>query len=305
MVGHLENIEKLFLYTLEQITPDKLIQLLYEKISRLVENQIIERDIENFISYFRFVLSSPVIPKTLTANTNLIKYFVSRTYSGFDSETIEIRVKKIFEYLKDLIGEGTEINNKNLEFLQKTLSKRTVPTFEKLRERVLIATMLKWLQGPLKDRLSKELNDYVIFLATTFGQYETQRILNVEKEHHTLSKKDLVMIVNNYSPFEISLMEAIKEVRNARSNITKGSTPREQFRVVFDSLDNLVKKNQEGKLDDISAFKDKLIVSTTLIYLQDESVEKDFEVKTLNQLFVTLYYQFSDQRYMPETLPKK
>lgn len=304
MVGHLENIETLFNYALEVILPEKLIDLLYERIGRLVESQITQRDVENFVSYFKFVFSSPMIPKELMLDVKLVQYFVNRTYAGFDTETVDLRIGKIYEYIKGKIGEGTEINKKSLEILEKALNKEGRPTFDKLRERVLIATILKWLQGPLKSQVSKELDDYIVFLATTFGQYETQRVLNVEKELHELSKKDLNVILNNYPGFEVSLMEAAKAVRSARASVRKGSTPREQFRVVFDSLDNLIKKQQQGKMEDISAFKDKLIVSTALIYLQDESVDKDFEVKTLIQLFVTLYYQFRDQRYPAQNVPR-
>lgn len=288
MPGHLKNIEQLLCYTLGEISPPELINILYERLNRLIESQVQQRDIENFISYLKFVLSAPVIPKKLTLDVKLVQHFVNRTYAGFDTETKEFRVKKIYEYLKDKIGERVEINNKNLEQIEQTLHQETKPSFEKLKERVLIATMLKWLQGPLKDQLSMALRDYIIFLATSFGQYETQRILNIEKETYEVSKKDLTTIVEGYDTFELALMEAIQAIRSAGSTVTKDHSVREQFQVVFDSLDNLIKRSQEGKLEDMLAFKDKLIVSVVLIYLQDEFVEKDTEIKSLVQLFVAL-----------------
>ena len=55
---------------------------------------------------------------------------------------------------------------------------------------------------------------------------------------------------------------------------------------------------KKGELDSVEAFKDKIIVSTALIYIQDEFVKKDTELKKLTQLFVSLYYQFRDKHYV-------
>ncbi len=304
MLKHLNNIEKLLCHTVEEVSSEKLIDILYGKINQLIESQIIQRDIENLISYFKFVLSAAVIPKELTLDVKLVRYFVSRTYAGFDRESKEQRVRKIFYYLKNNIGEGAEINKRTLATLKKVLGQEAKPSFEKLKERVLVGTILKWLQGPLKEQLSAKLNDYVIFLATSFGQYETERILNVEKITHKLSEKDRSALVSAYAAFEIAVLEAVKAIRDARPALSESSSAQEQFRVVFDSIDNLVKKSEAGELQDMAAFKDKLIVSTTLIYLQDDLVKKDEEVKKLIQLFVALYYQFRDKRVKPKTEPK-
>ena len=296
MIGHLENIEKILGYTLEQIRPETLINTLYEKSNRLIETHTTHRDVENFASYFRFLLSSPVVPKQPVLDDKLIRYFVNRTYAGFDEETKRMRVKKIGDYLEEKLGLGTEINERGLSRLEKSLKEDSRATFEKVGERILIATMLKWLQGPLQQHLTKELIDYVIFIATSFGQYEAKRVLNVERIAHRVAKLDAAAIADAYADFEIAVMEAIDDIRKARGKLTKGSSGRDTFRVVFESLDNLVKRSGEKNPNDISLFKDKLLVSTTLIYLQDELVEKDVEVKNLIQLFVALYYQFRDKR---------
>lgn len=301
MIGHLENIEKILGYTLEQIKPETLVNILYEKSNHLVEAHATHRDVENFISYFKFLLSSPVVPKQPVIDDKLMRYFVNRTYAGFDEETKRQRVKKIGDYLREKLGAGTEIHDRSLGRLEKILKEDSRATFEKVRDRILIATMLKWLQGPLQQHLTKELIDYVVFIATSFGQYEAKRVLNVEKIAHRVAKLDAAAIADAYADFEIAVMEAIDDIRKARSKLTKGGSGRDTFRVVFDSLDHLIKCGGKKDPNDISLFKDKLLVSTTLIYLQDELVEKDVEVKNLIQLFVALYYQFRDKRPPVET----
>jgi hypothetical protein len=304
MIGHLENIEKILCYTLEQIKPETLIQTLYEKTNSMIEKHVTHRDIENFASYFKFVLSSAVVPKQPVLDERVVAFFVNRTYAGFDEESKQLRIKKIFEYAQERCGAGAEINSRTIKRLEKALAEDLRPTFEKVRERILVATMLKWLQGPLQAKLSSEVNDYVTFIATSFGQYEGKRILNVEKITHHLSKLDRAAIVDAYADLEIAVMEAISDIRRAREKLPKASSGRDTFRVIFDSLDNLVKGSSEKDPNDISVFKDKLLVSTALIYLQDELVEKDVEVKNLIQLFVALYYQFRDKRHPAESAPK-
>ncbi|MEO0226093.1 MAG: hypothetical protein ABIL05_03975 [candidate division WOR-3 bacterium] len=304
MIEHLKNIEKILLYTLEVLVPQKIVNILYDKIHQLIDAQILKRDVENFSSYFKFVLSSSAIPKKLLINEEIVRVFIDRTYSGFDQTLRDQRAQRVFEYLKEKIGAGVEINIKNLSRLDRILSYESRPNFDRVKERILIALILKWFQGPLQERISDELNDYIIFLATSFGQYRSERVLNVENVTFEVSQNDLDLIISEFSNFEFALLEAIEEIRNAYSRPSKSRNGRDQFRFVFESLDRLALKSQEGKLNDVSAFKDKIIVATTLIYLQDEFVEKDVEVKNLVQLFISLYYQFRDKRHTPEILPK-
>jgi len=296
MANHLENIEQLLCYTLNKIDPERVIDVLYEKINELVEIHIAIRDLANFVSYFKFVLSAPIVPKKLILDFKLVRHFVQRTYAGFDKQTQEYRANKIYEHIKKIIGDKSEINKKSLSILEYNLSQEAIPTFDKLKERIFVATLLKWLQGPLRKKLSNESNDYVAFLATTFGQYETKRILNVEKELHNISEKDLAVITSEQAILEAALMDAIQVVRKNLSTINDKQPLREQFRVAFESLDNLMSKVHEGGLDEVSSFRDKIIVATALIYLQDDFIKKEPEVKNLINLFVSLYFQFRDRR---------
>jgi hypothetical protein len=68
---------------------------------------------------------------------------------------------------------------------------------------------------------------------------------------------------------------------------------------VFKSLDNLIVSIQSETKDELTIFRDKMIVSISLIYLQDSFVRKEPEVENLINLFLSLYYQFRDKRLKP------
>ncbi len=298
MVTHLENLEKILAFILKETSAEKMIDILYEKIKSTVEEHIVLRDIENFIAYFKFLLSISYIPQKLKFELKLIQAFIERTYVGFSDQIQKFRAGKLYDYLKTQLHSGVKITDKDLELLEETLKQARKPTLEKLMEHVRTGMILKWLQGPLKDQLSKGLKDYVIFLATTYGQYEQDRVFNIEWQPYSVSKKDVTLIMGEYTIFEISIIEAMQAIRKARASNPNPNKYREQFRIVLISLDNLVKMTKKGELDSVEAFKDKIIVSTALIYIQDEFVKKDTELKKLTQLFVSLYYQFRDKHYV-------
>jgi len=298
MKKHVDNIEALINHTLKEVESQRVVEILNERITNLAEIQVLKRDIDNFVSYFIYVLSGPVLPKKLVLDVKLVHHFILRTYAGFDRESQELQVRKLFSYIKNAIGENAEINGKNLGILRNSLKDEEF-TFEKLRERIVIGLLLKWLQGPVKKELSEELNDYIVFLATTFGQFESNRIINFEVEDYRIGKKDLATLSIEYVFFETALLDALAIIQNVKSQTPKTASVHDQFRFVFDSLDNLVQSAQSGKKDELTSFRDKLIVSISLIYLQDGFVCKDPEVENLINLFVSLYYQFRDKRYQP------
>jgi hypothetical protein len=296
MKKHVDNIDALLIHTQKEVQSHRVIEILNERITSLAENQILKRDIDNFVSYFMYVLSGPVLPKKLTLDIKLVRHFIQRTYAGFDPETQELQTRKIYEHIKNVIGDGSEINGKNLGSLRNSLKDEEF-TFEKLKERIVIGLLLKWLQGPVKRELSAELNDYIVFLATTFGQFESDRIINFEIEDFRISKRDSATLAIEYGFFETVLHDALEIIRKVKAQTPKNAGVRDQFRFVFDSLDNLIKNTRSGEIDELTSFRDKIIVSISLIYLQDDFVRKDPEVENLINLFVSLYYQFRDHRY--------
>jgi hypothetical protein len=298
MTSHVDNIEALILYALKNVESQRVVEILNERITSLAETYILKRDIDNFVSYFIYVLSGPVLPKKLSLDVKLVRHFVQRTYAGFDKESRELQTRKIHNHIKKTIGDNVEINGKNLGALRNSL-KEDEFTFEKLKERIVIALLLKWLQGPLKEKLSESLNDYIVFLATTFGQFESDRIINFEVEDFRMGKEDLAILCLEYTFFETALLDALTIVRTFKPKVTKNTSVRDQFRFVFKSLDNLVVSIQSETKDELTVFRDKLIVSISLIYLQDSYVRKEPEVENLINLFVSLYYQFRDKRYKP------
>jgi len=294
---HLDNLEKILTFILRETSAQKMIDILYDRIEFFVERHILLRDVENFAAYFKFLLSTSLVPKKLKFEPKLVQAFVDRTYAGFSASIQKFRARKLYAYLKNKLELGTKVSDDNLALLENILKIEKKPTFDRLVEHIRIAVILKWLQGPLKDQVSEGLKDYVIFLATVYGQYEKNRVLNVEWHPYAISEEDMTLIVREYKIFETSIMEALQVIREAISKNPDPKKYQEQFRIVIVSLDNLVKLSKKGELNSFEAFRDKIIVAITLIYVQDDFVEKDSELKKLIQLFISLYRQFSDKSY--------
>ena len=198
MVAHSKNLEKLLCSTLKETSSQRMVDILYERVNWLLETHLIMRDIENFISYIKFVFPTSVIPKVFDLDAKLVRYFVHRTYAGYNSHTRQFRVEKIYKYLKNKIDNGSEISDEHLELLEQNLKQVGIPSFERLKTRVIVAAILKWLQGPLINQLSKELQRYVFYIGSIFGQYVTKEVFNSKIERYKISEKDLALIKNEY-----------------------------------------------------------------------------------------------------------
>jgi len=295
MARHIENLERILQYILDETPSLRVVNILYERIKFVIERQIVMRDAENFLAYFKFLLSSSHISKKLKFEPKLVQAFINRTYAELDSSIQKYRAKKLYEYLEYKLNLGTEIGADDLKLLEIILKQERKPTLDKLKEQIRSALILKWLQGPLKDRLSEELQDYSIFLATLYGQFQTDGVFDVDWWPHDISEEDTTVIEKEFDVFKSAVTNAIEDIRKARSKESNVSTGPEQFRVIFESVTTLIKMQEEGRLDSIEAFKHKLLVSSALIYIQDEFVKKDPELEKFVQLLVSLYYQFRDK----------
>lgn len=296
MTPHLKNIEHILNYILENTTGDQVVNLLCDEVKDLVENYITHRDVENFIAYFTFLLSSSHIPKQLIFDQNLIMAFINRTYAECSDEAQMHRVVALSDYILETISMMTEITTACLEELEARLSRDRTPDLGTVIKRVRIGLILKWLQGPLENELSPSLRDYITFLATVYGQYKSKRVLNVDWLPCDVTKEDQEILRHEYAMLDRALYEAKQSVQEIEPRVRTGKY-QDEFRIVLLSLDNLVKKAKAGDLDSEEAFKDKILVATTLMYIQDDFVVKDTELKKLIQLFVSLYQQFRDKHY--------
>jgi len=304
VASHIENLERILQYILDETPSLRVVDILYERIKFVIEKQIVMRDAENFLAYFKFILSSSHIPKKLKFEPKLVEAFINRTYAELDSSIQRYRGKKLYEYLEYKLNLGTEIGADDLKLLEIILRQERKPTLDKLQEQIRSALILKWLQGALKDKLSKELQDYIIFLATLYGQFQTDGVLDVDWQPHDISEEDTTVIEKEFDVFKTAVTNAIEDIEKARSKESNVATGQEQFRVIFESVTNLIKMQEEDKLDSLDAFKDKLLVSTALIYMQDEFVKKDAELEKFVQLLISLYYQFRDKHYNNHTNKK-
>ncbi len=297
VISFLRDLESIFEFLLLKSDAKTIISTLYDEIREMTEEQIMLRDVENFVAYFEVVLSAPKVPKKVKFSREVVKAFVGRTYTGMHDSALDERVDSLYEYLKIEIKDNVEITQEALKKILDNLTESKRPSLEKIMARATIATILKWLQGPLKEKLSLDLQDNVVFLATVYGQHKKNLAINVDWQTFEVTKEDMDIIESDYPELEIAVMEALEAIRASRSALPAQSSYKDQFQLVLTSFDNLVMYEEGGILDSFNAFKDKLIISITLIYLQDEYVKKDPELKKLIQLFVSMYVKFRDTQY--------
>jgi hypothetical protein len=295
METFLAHLEKIFEYVLTATSHEDMIDTLYDKIRTMTEKNVIQRDIDNFIAYFKLMLSTARLPKKLTFQPKLIRAFVDRTYAEFTDQAQEFRAQQLFNYLKNILDEGTEIESVHLERLESALMSERKPSLENIMEHVQVAMILKWLQGPVRDKLSKELQEYIVLLGTIYGQSQRHLVPNIEWRKFGVGKDDAGVLKKEYKSFDGAIKESINAVKDARSKKLDPGKYEDQFRLIISSLDNLLKMTEKGILNSVQSFKDKVIVSAALIYIQDEFVRKDPQLKRIIQLFISLYYQFRDR----------
>jgi hypothetical protein len=299
-VEFLADIEKIFEFLLRETSPENMISIIYEEIKELTESFVLQRDIENYIAYFKVILSAPRIPRKMKFDSSLVRAFINRTYTGLADSALEYHSSQLYNYLEGNIGRGVDITNECLDNLALELEVMKTPTLQKIMARTRVATILKWLQGHLKERLSLELQDNVIFLATVYGQYKKNLAINVDWLPYDVIPEDIDVLVSEYRVLEIAIIEALETIRHARRANPDLSRYEEQFQIVLTSLDNLGKLEEAGNLDSFDSLKDRLIISTVLIYIQDDFVQKDAELKQLIQLFVSLYFKYRDKHHEAE-----
>lgn len=263
----------------------------------MTERQFLHRDVENFIAYFKLVLSVSHLPKKIYFEPKVVKAFVLRTYTGESDSAQEAYVARLHQYLAGKIGHKIELNTENLDRLEASFQEERKPTLVNIAERVHMATILKWLQGPLWDRISRELQDYIVAVATAYGQSQEIPTPHAELQPHDLSEKDNVLIKNEYRNLEKILRESLAAVKDARAGSIHLTDNQKQLQLIVSSLDKLAKLREGNRLDSEEAFRHKILVSTALIYVQDEFVKKDPELQKNIKLLIQLYYQFRDTRW--------
>lgn len=296
MTQHLANLEQIFAYVLKESSAQGIVDVLHGDIRFMVERHILVRDLENFITYFNFVPHTQHAPK-LKLDQKLVQAFVDRTYGGGLKQTHEQRARKLHEYLQVTLGDHAEVNRECITTLERRLKEERAPSLAKLMRKVRIALILKWFRGPLQDQLSDDLEDYISFLAAAYGQLQASRIFDIAWQTHKVGTNDWAVITSELMVFVSAIAQALSIVRGAKDKQQQYASYHQQFQLVLNSLDNLMKRDQKAEVDSIDAFTDKVIVSVSLIYLQDDFVEKDPELEKFIQLLISLYYQFRDKRF--------
>jgi len=296
---HLRNLARILKYTLKEISAERIIDILYEKTRFLIEQHITQRDIENFVAYLKFLSSSPRSQKVIKIDKKLMQDFVNHVYSECDHKTRYFRLRNLTGYFEKKLGKNVVLDKTELTVIFQKLKRDKQTSMDKVKMRVCIALILKWLQGFLEPKLSEGLNQYVAFLASVYGLYGTNRVFNVDWQPYDVSSEDAAVINREYKFFESAITDAIMRVNKAVVKKPLSTKYKDQFQIVLESINKLIKLSEEGKLDSAEAFTNKIIIAATLIYLQDDFVEKDEDLNKFINLFVSFYYQFRDKRYIP------
>jgi hypothetical protein len=257
----------------------------------------VERDIENFIAYFQVILSSKRSAGSFKFDRRIVQAFIERTDTGPGTTVSDFRAGRLYSYLSEKIKDGTEITKERLERIHEELEISKKPSMDKVMENIRIAMILKWIQGHMVQRFSHSLQDYLVVLATVYGECKKNVTSNVDWPALSISEKDKSMLEDEYRLFELAMMEALQEFRAAQDAQSGAQAEEEQFQIVFNSLDQLAKMEEAGTLDSVDSFKDRIIVSSSLIYIQDDYVVKNDKLRQIIQLFVSMYIRYRDKRY--------
>lgn len=296
---HLKNLEKILKYTLKETSGEKIIDTLYEKTKSTIEQHITKRDVENFVAYLQLLSEYPQGQKCFKLGRKQVQDYVNRIYSECDHKTRYLRTNNLYSYLENMLGRNIVLDKTEVTVIYKKLSGDKRSSIEKIMSRVCIAMILKWLQGSLQDKLSESLHRHIVFLASTYGMYGTNRVFNVDWQPYSISGNDAALIESEYPVFETAIASAIKYIKKESIKKEYSHKREVQFHFVLSSIDHLITMSKKGLLESDEAFIDKIIIAASLIYLQDEFVEKNSELRSLINLIVSFYYQFRDKRYIP------
>ncbi len=296
---HLKNLERILKYTLKETSGEKIIDTLYEKTKSTIEQHITKRDVENFVAYLQLLSEYPQGQKCFKLGRKQVQNYVNRIYSECDHKARYLRTNNLYSYFENMLGRNIVLDNTEVTVIYKKLSGDKRSSIEKIMCRVCIAMTLKWLQGFLQDKLSEGLHNHIVFLASIYGMYGTNRVFNVDWQPYGISGNDAALIESEYPVFETAITNAIKNIKKASLKKEYSNKLEGQFQFVLSSIDHLIIMSKKGLLESGEAFMDKIIIAASLIYLQDEFVEKNSELRSFINLIVSFYYQFRDKRYIP------
>lgn len=296
---HLKNLERILKYTLKETSGEKIIDTLYEKTRSTIEQHITKRDVENFVAYLQLLSEYPQGQKCFKLGRKQVQNYVNRIYSECDHKTRYLRANNLYNYFENMLGRNIVLDNTEVAVIYEKLSGDKRSSIEKIMCRVCIAMTLKWLQGFLHDKLSEGLHNHIVFLASIYGMYGTNRVFNVDWQPYSISGNDAALIESEYPIFETAITNAIKKIKKASIKREYSNKLEGQFQFVLSSIDHLITMSKKGLLESGEAFMDKIIIAASLIYLQDEFVEKNSELRSFINLIVSFYYQFRDKRYIP------
>ncbi|MEM1577573.1 MAG: hypothetical protein QXM27_00955 [Candidatus Pacearchaeota archaeon] len=247
MENHIKNIIEIINYIADQVyrLEDKnIIKETYKKLYEIIEEKAIYCEISNLIYFWK-------IKKEKNIDDCFKELFKNR------DPMLELIVRSELEKLKE------EVKDENLEII---VEKKKKMEMDKLKDYCFINILLSWLGGPLKNKISNKLKDFIGYTSTLINYLNNEIYLDYITQieiNNLFEEKDTKVIENHKIYFLINIYEALNKLKDDLKNY-----PNEIDQIMF--IDKYLKKleTEVNNLDDLfNYFSDKIIVLTSLIYL--------------------------------------
>jgi hypothetical protein len=299
MGGFLANMIRVLEFVVKETPSREILRILAERIRHMFESSVVERDIDNFIAYFRVLISAQRSSKQLEFNRKLVRAFIERTDTSLGNSLAGFRTERLHTYLSAKIKDGAQITEGHLKRIHEEFEIMKMPSLEKVMENMRVAMILKWVQGQVMKQFSDALQDYIVVFATVYGECRKHVMAKVEWPTLRLTRRDKDFLHTESRKFKSALSDALDAFKDAQAKNPDPNNYEEQFQIVFNSLDRLAEMEAAHTLDTFDSFKYRIIVSSSLIYIQDDYVIKDDKLRQLIQLFVSMYIKYRDKRHAP------
>lgn len=284
MGAHIKNIIKIINYSAEKIyelDEKNIFKKVYENIHEIIKQKALYCEISNLICFYEI----ENLQKNTTLDECIEKLFKHRDVF------YELIIKSEIEKLKKDYG------IKNLKNIVEEKKKMNIDT---LKEYCFISLFLNWLQGPLKNKISNKLKDFIGY-ATTLINYLNQSTLYLDYVtkidiENFIEEKDFELLKEWKDALLVNLYEAVKKLKEEDKN-TKSIF--EEFLFIHKSLKKLESEVGSDMEKLLEYFSEKIIVSVSLIYLTNYPIEiKISEINDFNRMvknFIVRYSRYSDK----------
>lgn len=281
--NHIKNIIKIINYIAEEIhnlNEKEIFNKVYENLHKIMGKKALYCEISNLISFWEMK------QKNISLEECLKEFFKNR------NPIYELLIKSEIE---SLIKKNKEENLKII------IEEKKKMDFNTLKEYCFISVFLNWLQGPLRNKISNKLKDFIGYTATLINYFHQdslsfEYIEKIDKENF-IEEKDFELLKESKLEFLVTLYDCLHKLKNEIKN---------NYNSIIDEflfVHKYLKKLETEIGDDIKKlfenFSYKIIISISLIYLTNYPITiKIKEIDKFDRIiknFITRYSKYSDK----------